>query len=85
MRLKNIMFSLLDGSNAMSRKKSGLQRRIRFHPLFNIYINCRNHRLALCLLHLMKDPDVGELLSDYDALLLGLWKMFYCSPKKEQY
>ena len=47
-----------------------------------MYINCRNHRLALCLLHLMKDADFAELLIDYDSLLLGIWKMFCFSPKK---
>ena len=33
----------------------------------------------------MKDPDIGEMLSDYDALLLGLWKNFCYSPEKGQY
>ena len=81
-KLENLMFSVLEGTNAMSGKDTGLQRRIRFYSPFNIYINCRNHRLALCLPHLMKDSDIGELLSDFDALLLGLWKMFRYSPKK---
>ena len=30
----------------------------------------------------MKDQYLGELLSDFDALLLGLWKTFHYSPKK---
>ena len=66
----------------MSGKNTGLQRRIRFYSPFNIYINCRNHRPALCLPHLMKDVDFAELLIDYDSLLLGIWKMFHFSPKK---
>ena len=61
---------------------NGLQRGIRFYSPFNMYINCRNHRLALCLHHLMKDVDFAELLIDYDSLLLGIWKMFHFSPKK---
>ena len=59
------MSSVLDGTNAMTVKKSGLQRRTRFHSILNIYINCRNHQYrALCLPHLTKDPDIAELLSD---------------------
>ena len=81
-KLDKIMFSVLDGTNSMSGNNSGLQRRIRFYSPFNMYINCRNHRLALCLLHLMKDADFAELLIDYDSLLLGIWKMFHFSPKK---
>ena len=81
-KVENIFFSVLDGTNAMSGKKSGLQRRIRHYSTFNIFINCRNHRLALCLPHIMKDPDFSELLMDYDAVLLGLWKTFHYSPKK---
>ena len=76
------MFSVFHGTNAMSGKKSGFQKRIRFHSHFNIlmyYTNCRNHPLALYLPHVMKDPDIGELLSDFDPLLLGLWKMFHYS------
>ena len=30
----------------------------------------------------MKDQYLGELLSDFDALLLGLWVTFHYSPKK---
>ena len=77
-----VFFSVLDGTNSMSGKKNGLQRRIRNYSPFNIYINCRNHCLALCLPHLMKDQYLGELLSDFDALLSGLWKTFHYSPKK---
>ena len=81
-KLDKVIFSVLDGTNSASGKNTGLQRRIRFYSLFNIYINCRNHRQALCLPHLMKDVDFAELLIDYDSLLLGIWKMFHFSPKK---
>ena len=76
-KLDQILFSVLDGNNAMSGKKNGLQRRRRNFSPFNIYINCRNHRLALCLPHLMKNIEYAELLLDEDAVLLGVWKMFY--------
>ena len=71
-RLGNVMFCVLFGTNAMSGKTYLLQKKIRFHSPFNIFINCRNHRLALCLPHLAKDTVIGELLPDYDTLLLGL-------------
>ena len=44
------MFSVLDSTNSMNGKNARLQRRIRFYFPFNMYINCRNHRVALCLL-----------------------------------
>ena len=76
------MFSVLDGTNSMGGKNTGLQKRIRFYFPFNMYINCRKHRVALCLPHLIKDADFAKLLTDYDSLLLGIWKMFHFSPKK---
>lgn len=76
------MFSVLDGTNTISGKNTGLPRQIRFYSLSNMYINCRNHRLALCLPHLIKDANFAELLIDYDSLLLDIWKMFHFSPKK---
>ena len=81
-KLDKILFSVLDGTNAMSGKKNGLQRRIRNFSPFNIHVNCRNHRLALCLPHLMKNIEYAELLLDYDAVLLGVWKMFHYFSKK---
>ena len=78
LKLENILFSVLDGTNVMSCKIGCLQRRIRHYSHFNVYINCH---LAVCLPHIMKH-DYLELLIDYDAVLLGLWKMFHYSPKK---
>ena len=55
-------------------KKTGVQRRYRCEALFSIYVNCRYHRLALCLKHLVnKFP----WLSEIEKLLLGLWKTFH--------
>ena len=31
----------------------------------------------------MKIPKFAELLSDYDAVLLGVWKIFHYSPKRD--
>ena len=61
LRIDTILFTVLDGTNSMSGKKNGLQRR-RYYSPFSIYINCRNHRLALSLPHLMEDICLGEIL-----------------------
>ena len=60
-KLDKMLLSVLDETNAMGGKKNGLQRRIRNFSPFNIYINCRNHRLALCLPHLMKNIEYADL------------------------
>ena len=80
--VESIFFSVLDGINTMSGRKNGLQRRIRNESPHNIYLNCRNHRLALCIPHLMKDKEFVPLPSTYDNLFLGVWKTFRYSPKK---
>lgn len=49
-----------------------LQRRIRHESPFALYVNCRNHRLALCLVHLIKKYPV---LQEIDSLLISLWKL----------
>ena len=64
-----IRFSGLDGTNAMSGEQKGLQRHIRHVSPFAIYMNCRNHRLTLCLVHLLKK--YGGLNS-VNALLLSI-------------
>lgn len=60
-------------------KISGLQRRIRHVSPLSLYMNCRNHRLALCLKHLMKEH---PLLVDADETLLSIWKLFHYSPQR---
>ena len=49
-----IRFSGLDGTNAMSGERKGLQQLIRHTSPYAQYLNCKNHRLALCLVHLPK-------------------------------
>ncbi|WAR12553.1 hypothetical protein MAR_026733 [Mya arenaria] len=63
----------------MSGENKGLQRRIRHHMSYQLYINCRNHKLALCVKHMMAH---FPLLENVDSLLLSLLKMFHYSPKK---
>ena len=74
-----IRFSGLDGTNVMSGEQKGLQRRIHVSP-FAIYMNCRNHRLALFLVHLLKKYDG---LNSVDALLLSIWKLLHYSSIKQ--
>ncbi|XP_033730344.1 uncharacterized protein LOC117319689 isoform X2 [Pecten maximus] len=68
-----------DGTNAMSGEISGLQRRMRHLSPMCLYMNCRNHRLALCLRHLMK---AYKLLVQVDEMLLAIWKLFHYSPRR---
>ena len=75
-----ICFSSLDGINAMSGKRKGLQRRKRHVSPFAVYMNCCNHCLALCLMHLLKSYSELESL---DKLLLLLWKLFEYSSVKQ--
>ncbi|XP_061193667.1 uncharacterized protein LOC133201890 [Saccostrea echinata] len=63
----------------MSGEISGLQRRVRHISPHCLYINCRNHLLALCLKHLM--PTYSSL-KDVDSVLLSLWKLFEYSPRR---
>lgn len=57
----------------------GLQRRFRHVVPHSVYINCRSHRLALCVKHLMKNFPV---LEDVDSTLLSIYKLFEYSPQK---
>ena len=82
LRIDAILFRVLDGTNSMTGKKNGLQTRIRYYSPFSIDINCRNHHLTICLPHLMKNICLGEIMDDYDTLLLGLWEIFHFSPKR---
>ena len=79
LKINTALFSVLDGTNSISGKKNGLQKRIRYYSPFSIYINCKNHRLALSLPHLMKDICLGEIINDYGILLLELWEIFHFS------
>ena len=50
-------FSALDGNNVMSAERKGLQQHICYVSPYALYLNCRNHHLALCLKHLLKKYD----------------------------
>ena len=71
----------MDGTNSMSSELCGLQRLIKHSSPHAEYINCSNHRLALCFVHLIKEfPSLVSL----DTMLLSVWKLFkYSTIKKE--
>ena len=75
-----IRFSGLDGTNAMSGEQKGLQRLIRHTAPHSQYLNCRNHRLALCLVHLIRRY---RKLLELDGVLLSLLKTFKYSSIKQ--
>ena len=64
-----IRFSGLDGTNAMSGEQKGLRHCTCHVSPFSIYMNCRNHRLALCLVYLLKKYNG---LESVDVILLSL-------------
>ena len=74
-----IRFSGLDGTKAISGVRKDLQRRIRHISPIAVNTNCHNHRLALCLVHLLKTYRELESLG---KLLLLLWKLFEYSSVK---
>ncbi|XP_062569444.1 uncharacterized protein LOC134231500 [Saccostrea cucullata] len=73
------IFVGFDGCNVMSGVNTGVQRRFRHLVPHQVYINCRNHKLVLCVKHLIKEFPV---LEELDSLLLGIWKLFHYSPKR---
>ncbi|KAJ8303650.1 hypothetical protein KUTeg_018760 [Tegillarca granosa] len=77
--INKAIFVGFDGCNTMSGVNSGLQRRFRHLVPHQIYINCRNHKLALCVKHLLKEFPVLETL---DSLLTDIWKLFHFSPQR---
>ena len=75
-----IRFSGLDGTNAMSGERKGLQRLIRHTSPYAQYLNYKNHRLALRLVHLIPKY---QKLTELDGLLISLWKTFKYSSIKQ--
>ena len=80
-KLDKILSSVLDGSNAMSGEKNGLQRRVSNFSSFNIYISYCNHRPAVCWPQLMKNTKYAVLLLDCDAVVFAVWQIIHYSPE----
>ena len=75
-----LCFSGLDGTNTTSGDQKGLQCLICQTASHSQYLSCRNHRLALYLVHLI--PRYGKLLG-LDGVLLLLRKIFKYSCIKQ--
>ena len=75
-----IRFSGLNDRNTMSGAKKGLQRCICNVSPYVLYMNCRYHHLALCLVHLLKQYNK---LESVDALLSFIWNIFHYSSIKQ--
>ena len=64
----------------MNGEQKGLQRLLRHTATHSQCINCRNHRLALCLVHLISR---SQKLLELDRILLSLWETFKYSFIKQ--
>ena len=71
--ISKIKFTGIDGTSAMSSNNVELQWRLGHFSPYSIYLNCRNHWLAQCLVYLVKQ--FLELLN-LDKLLISIWKLF---------
>lgn len=71
--IEKVMFVAFDGCNTMSGSVKGVQRLFCHHSVYSIYVNCRNHKLALCFKHVMKDYSI---LQETDACLISFAKLF---------
>ncbi|XP_052264230.1 uncharacterized protein LOC127867223 [Dreissena polymorpha] len=60
-------------------KTKGLQRQFRHIVSHQLYVNCRHHKQAITIKHLIND---NPIVDQVDSLLLSVWKMFHYSPKK---
>lgn len=77
--LSKCLFIALDGANVMSGEKAGVQKKFKRLSPHCTYINCRNHKLALIFVHLLRKYNN---LKAVDSLLIALWKIFHYSSKK---
>ena len=75
-----ILFSEFDGTNTMSVEQKALQCLVHHTAPLSHYLNCGNHRFALCLVQLI--PCYQKLL-ELDRVLFSLWKTFKYSSIKQ--
>lgn len=69
--IPQLCFHGLDGTNAISGKRSGLYWRLKHGAPHSKYVNCRNHRLAFVFVHLIP---MFESLQKVDTNILTAWK-----------
>ena len=73
------LFSGMDGCSTMSGQLNGVKAHFEKLSGHTSYVHCRNHRLALCFVHLIpKFP----LFTHYDSFLLNLYLLFDYSSVK---
>ena len=83
--LKQKRFQGMDWTNTMSSEKSGLQKRLRHKVPHSKYVNCRNHKLALVFVQLLKDERFKALVN-VDSIIIKVWKLMkYSSVKAAVY
>lgn len=78
--IEKVIFVAFDGCNTMSGSVKGVQRLFRHQSVYSIYVNCRNHKLALCFKLVMKDYSI---LQETDACLVSFAKLFEYSAQKD--
>ena len=71
----------MDGTNTMSGEMAGLQWRFKHAVPHSKYMKCRNHKLALAFVLMLKNKEL-KLLADVNVLLISLWKMMKYSSIK---
>lgn len=69
-----------DGCNTMSGCVKVVQRQFKHQSLYCEYVNCRNHKLALCFKHLMKKYPI---LEELDSCLVAFSKLFDKSAMRQ--
>ena len=67
---KLVKFICFDGTNTMSGPQGGVQKLWRDDYKDVVYINCRNHRLALVFVHLKR---IYPLVNEFDQLLIDMY------------
>ena len=75
--LLNDRFFCRDITNVNSGRRSGLKRLLKHAVPLSVWIGCGNHKLALCLKHLL--PLFSEIFSA-DTILTALWNLFHYRP-----
>ena len=69
-----------DGTNTMSGRRSGVQKRLRLHAPSAFYIHYCCHQLQLAVINAAEEHvEVKSVL----RTLLTIWKAFHYSPQKE--
>ena len=63
-------FTTVDGTNTMNGETPRLQLKFKDAVPPSKYMNCRNHKLAIAFVQMLKKEEL-KLLADVDALLLS--------------